>query len=37
MNLDLVALLQLQRLDHDGRQTDGEAVAPFRNMHASLR
>src|SRR5262249_55410359 len=32
-DLDLVALLQLQRLDNHSGKPDGKAVAPFTNSH----
>ena len=31
--INLVALLELQRLDHGGGKADGEAVAPFGDLH----
>ena len=33
VDLDVVALLQLERLDDGGGQTHGQAVAPFGNLH----
>src|SRR5207249_10325690 len=35
MDFDIVARFQLQRLDHGGGKADGEAVAPFRDLHGS--
>jgi hypothetical protein len=37
MQLDLVALFQLQRLDHSHGKADGEAVAPFSHSHDTPR
>ena len=33
VDFDVVALLQLQRLDDGSGKTDGQAVAPFANLH----
>jgi hypothetical protein len=35
VDFDLVAFLQLKRLDHGGRQANGEAVAPFGDLHGN--
>src|SRR5580704_2484690 len=32
-NLDVVAFLQLKRLDHSGRQANCQTVSPLRNLH----
>src|SRR5689334_14279880 len=36
VDFDLVALLQLQCFDHGGGKADGQAVAPFRDLHEDL-
>jgi hypothetical protein len=36
-NLDFIARLQLQQFDDGGGETNGEAIAPFRNLHGTLR
>ena len=35
-NLDIVSLLQRERFDDTGGKTDGEAIAPFGNLHDCL-
>src|SRR6185437_4117871 len=35
-DVDLVAFLQLQRLDDRSGKPDGKAVTPFRNLHGAL-
>src|ERR1700733_12036258 len=37
VDFDVVAFLQFQRLDHGGRKANGEAVAPFGDLHVPLR
>lgn len=36
MQLDFLTFLQLQRLNHRSRQTDGERVSPFGDLHEGL-
>src|SRR6185312_14487814 len=33
MDLDVIAFLELQRLDYGSREPDGEAIAPFGDLH----
>src|SRR5271170_2268426 len=37
VDFDLVALFQLQCFDHGGGKADGQAVAPFCDLHEILR
>src|SRR5258707_10967131 len=37
VEFDLVAVFQLQRLDHRSREANGKAVAPFGDPHDKLR
>src|SRR5438552_15924573 len=35
LDLDVVALLQAQHVDHVGGETHCETIAPFRDLHAA--
>lgn len=36
LNFDLVAFFEPERFNDGGRKADGEAIAPFGNLHADL-
>jgi hypothetical protein len=36
MDFNLIAFFEFEGLDHDGRKTDSEAVAPFGDLHHTL-
>ncbi|CAH2403979.1 hypothetical protein MES5069_400035 [Mesorhizobium escarrei] len=36
MDLNLIAFPEFEGLDHNGRKTDGEAVAPLGDLHHTL-
>jgi hypothetical protein len=33
MDFDLISLLEAKHFDHNGREPDGKAVSPFRDLH----
>ena len=37
MNFDLIAAFEFERLHHGGGKPNGQTVAPFGDLHVSLR